>query len=371
MKKISVGMYKLLGKYFSGKCTEAEKEHIERWANKNKLEFEKLKKIWELSGKLEERWNTEAAVQKLRQTIEELESAKASRNELRIVNLPSRKDRFASPLVGQLLKAAAIVIIFIGALYVIRSAKEMALQKSIVRTPPQFILKEISTHNGQKVDLKFNDGTKIMLNSASKISYVENPNGTREVYLSGEAYFDVTHNPSSPFIVHTKMAVIRDIGTKFDVKSWPDDGKTEVVVSEGMVSVQSGGKYSPVQVSKGEGLIVANDGSIEKPKRIDLDQAVAWTEGKIILRNAEMRDVVRQIWREYGIKIFVADSSILSRTITATFTRKESGKEVLNIIALSLNITYKASNDSVIFLPSKPHLKWDKTNKEDHYEKDL
>ncbi|MGC8594583.1 MAG: FecR family protein [Candidatus Kryptoniota bacterium] len=368
---MSAKIYKLLGRYFSGKCTDIEKKQIEHWISKNQPEFEELRKIWEFSRELREHWNTGVALQKFKMTIDDLESSKASRNGLRILNLPSRKKTFVSSYAVLLLKAAAVVLALIGSLYILRSAKEMALQKDRMPTSPQFLLKEVSTRNGQKVDLKFDDGTRIILNSSSKISYVENADRTREVYLSGEAYFDVVHNSSSPFVVHTSKAVIKDLGTRFDVRSWPDDGKTDVVVAEGTVSVQSEGGQSAVRVSAGEGISLDQNGTIVKLKHVDLNQAIAWTEGKIILRNTAMKDVVRQIWHEYGIKIFTADSSILSRTITATLTKKESANEVLNIIALSLNITYRDSNDSVILLPSKPHLRWDKTNKEDHYEKHL
>jgi len=368
---ISIGMYKLLGRYFSGKCTEAEKKRIERWVSKNQSEFQKLKKIWELSHESREHWNTDAALQKFKLTVDSLDSPEISTNELRIMNLPSRKRTFISVFPVSLLKVAAVMLALIGAVYMVRIAKEMALQKGGVGNSSRFVLKEVSTRNGEKVNLKFNDGTKIILNSDSKISYVENHGGAREVYLNGEAYFEVVHNSSSPFVVHTRGAVIEDLGTRFDVRSWPDDGNTEVTVAEGVVSVRSRESRSAVEVSTGESLSLSDNGFIGKPRRVDLTQAIAWTDGKIILRNTEMRDAIKQIWHEYGIKIFVADSSILSRTITATLTKRESGNEVLNIIALSLNITYMGSNDSVIFLPSKPHLKWDKTNKEDHYEKDL
>lgn len=97
---------------------------------------------------------------------------------------------------------------------------------------------QISTRNGSRTKVDLPDGSSVWLNAGSKLEYDKLfGNELREVYLTGEAYFDVVKNPDKPFIVHTKAAKVKVLGTAFNVRSYPEDNKIETSVIHGSVEV--------------------------------------------------------------------------------------------------------------------------------------
>src|ERR1700722_5620570 len=121
-------------------------------------------------------------------------------------------------------------------------------------------LSEISTHNGSKTNVVLPDGTTVKLNAGSKLTYDKNyGNTTREVNLTGEAFFEVVKNKEKPFIIHTKKIDIKVLGTIFNVKSYPDE-KTETSLVRGSIEVTFKDKSSEKIILKpNEKLIVADD----------------------------------------------------------------------------------------------------------------
>jgi Fe2+-dicitrate sensor, membrane component len=247
------------------------------------------------------------------------------------------------------------------------------MEKQSLERAKQFALWEAQTKPGQQVTLNFADGTKVVLNSASQLKYSISSQGVREVYLQGEAYFEVVHSDAQPFILHVVDGTIRDIGTKFDVKAWPDDERTRLAVIEGMISVQPNGRTQENILVRGhQYCVIGKGGVMVPPSYTNVSRDIQWLDGKQAFHNEAMSDVVRQIWRIYGIHCFVSDTSILSKRITTSFDNRDPAKRVLDIIALSLNLKYKIWKDSVLFVPSEPLLRESKrinNTKDASYEK--
>src|SRR5699024_2281168 len=106
-------------------------------------------------------------------------------------------------------------------------------------TAHQRNLNTVTTKAGSKTKIMLPDGTKVWLNADSKLTY---PNDfqhipKREVTLVGEAYFKVKHDAEHPFVIHTKGLTVRDIGTEFNLKAYPDDENSSLSLIEGSVSV--------------------------------------------------------------------------------------------------------------------------------------
>ena len=120
---------------------------------------------------------------------------------------------------------------------------------------------EISTRYGSRTKLLLPDSTQVWLNSGSKLSYNKTyGNGTREVTLSGEAYFDVVKNPAHPFIIHTVNIDIKVLGTAFNVKSFPGEKNTETSLIRGSIEVTFKNRPSEKIILKpNEKLITANE----------------------------------------------------------------------------------------------------------------
>ena len=348
---------KLLVRYFSSTCTEKEKLKIEAWINsspKNKDLFDRLKAVWDVSSQVGKEWDYARPLEKLSAKINETGGSSWTNRGFRLHRITPQPKRASSSL-KTVIAIAATLIALIGSLYTIRYLREIVMEKQSLERAKQFALWEAQTKPGQQVTLNFADGTKVVLNSASQLKYSISSQGVREVYLQGEAYFEVVHSDAQPFILHVVDGTIRDIGTKFDVKAWPDDERTRLAVIEGMISVQPNGRTQENILVRGhQYCVIGKGGVMVPPSYTNVSRDIQWLDGKQAFHNEAMSDVVRQIWRIYGIHCFVSDTSILSKRITTSFDNRDPAKRVLDIIALSLNLKYKIWKDSVLFVPSEP-----------------
>ncbi len=127
----------------------------------------------------------------------------------------------------------------------------------------------VSTRKGSKTNLELPDGTRVWLNAASKISYNENfGKSSRELFLSGEAYFEVAKDKQKPFIVHTASMDIKVTGTVFNVKAYPSDGSSETSLFEGSVEVALKNSEKKIVLKPNEKLFVNNKYLNKGPNRV-------------------------------------------------------------------------------------------------------
>ena len=168
----------------------------------------------------------------------------------------------------------------------------------------------------------------------------------REVTIIGEAYFDVTHDDARPFVVRAGSASIRDVGTRFVVRSDDTDG-IFVAVTEGIVALTSTGDSAT-----GEVILQAGDRSRVRPsgktttRRGDAGpDDLAWMRGSLVFREAPITEVIASLRRWYGIELRVTDATLGSRHITATFSG-ETRERVLEVIALALGADVERRGDT-------------------------
>ena len=129
--------------------------------------------------------------------------------------------------------------------------------------PPVAVVNEINTAEGSRTHLTLPDGTKVWLNAGSHLSYGKTYNAaTREVNLTGEAFFDVARNSQKPFLIHTARIDIQVLGTSFNVKSYPTDRTTEATLIRGSIEVSIKDRPSEkIILRPNEKLVIANDDS--------------------------------------------------------------------------------------------------------------
>jgi len=347
---------KVLSRYFASMCSDKERLEVEAWIKadtQNEELFKRLKRVWDLSGFAGGEWDYARPIQKLRAVMRETETSSSRNGFPRLYRITPKPARSAISM-KSIFQIAAAIVALLGALYAVQLLREKALEKQNKSASSEFAIEEASTKPGQQATFRFADGTIVALNSASRLRYIDNPEGSRDVYLEGEAYFEVVHSDDHPFVVHVGNEAVKDVGTKFDVKAWSDDDNTRVAVMEGVVSVQPNGETKKdIVVSRNEYCVINSNGVILPPTHTDVSRDIGWMSGKLVFHDAPMSEVAKQIWRRFGICCSVADTSILSKKITTSFDRQDPPGRVFEMIALSLNLTYKASKDSVIFMPSK------------------
>jgi transmembrane sensor len=176
-------------------------------------------------------------------------------------------------------------------------------------------------------------------------------NKVREVELTGEAYFDVRHDTTRPFIVHASRADIRDLGTTFTVRSTGAEG-VRVAVTSGSVSLAAAqaGPNAGVVLRPGDAGTLGTDGRTVVERGGTAESDTAWTRGRLVFREAPLRVVRSELRRWYGIDL-VIDSSLPSRGFSMTFD-DESADRVLGIIAQMLGGEVERQGNTAIIKPA-------------------
>lgn len=158
---------------------------------------------------------------------------------------------------------------------------------------------------GKRSEITLSDGTHIWLNSGSQISYPDHFTGNaREVFLSGEAFFDVVTDNDRPFHVITKDIRIRVLGTRFNVTAYSDERTTATVLESGKVSIGRNARIARTfDVAPGQKLIYDRETEVFAKEEADLQYINSWVHGYLVFRNEPTPDVFRRLERYYNRNI--------------------------------------------------------------------
>lgn len=237
-------------------------------------------------------------------------------------------------------RIAAVVIIAMAAYFGFNNESQ---EVTMVETQVPF---------GSSTMLKLPDGTYITLNSGSVLKYPSKfSKNSRDVYLNGEGYFEVTHDESQPFIVHANEIKVKVLGTKFNVSSFSNDSEISTVLFEGKVNVDNeAGTYlnKDIQMSPSQMLVInKRSGKVELKNLEKTNIYKSWIENKLVFKNIEFAELVKKLERKYGVQIIIRSKSLKSYHFDGTF-EKETIKEVLKIISETLPIKYKIEGKVII-----------------------
>lgn len=337
----------LLSKYLAEECSKAEKESVDKWLSEsagNQDYLKNLKNLWELSSKNyppNTLFNTEAdwAVLKNRMYDEGIVG--------NIKTTASRSKFSLNSTWSVVLRVAAIFLIAgLFGLYTIKSIY-VPVEETDNKTQ-----KEISMSKGKRGGVTLSDGTKVYLNADSRISIPTVFSAdSREVYLEGEAYFDVVKNPNKPFVINTNGAVIQVLGTSFVVKNYSDDKTVQTVVESGVVSFRRANSEmnDGIILTKGKlARLDLSNSSITTENVENIDLYLSWKRGELKFNDVAMSEVAKQLERRYDMTIVFESDSIKDMHLTAELKSK-SMDNVIRTIATSLDLKYKISKDKITF----------------------
>lgn len=206
---------------------------------------------------------------------------------------------------------------------------------------------EESTPKGISRKIMLPDGSKVVLNVDSKLRYSGTfQDSLREVFLTGEAYFEVKKDVSRPFVVHAGEMNVKVLGTSFNVRSYSEDQDTKATLVDGSVEIESAYgapvKLKPLQTAS----LDRQDKRIEI-KRVSAEEAVSWKEGKLIFRETLMEDVLEDLERRYDVKFDIQSEVLYDYLYTGTFDNLTID-EVLKVLKISSPIEYKRENEKII-----------------------
>lgn len=246
---------------------------------------------------------------------------------------PAAPRRFPAPW----LRAAAAVVLLLGAWFAWQAVRGGGST-----------LVAYSTGVGERDSLRLPDGTGVILGPASRLTldggYGEK---ARDVELRGEALFDVAHDDARPFTVHAGDAWVRDIGTTFSVVADSAAG-VRVVVTAGAVALRTTerpGDGELVLRQGDRGTLAAGRMTAERAAATEDD--IAWTQGRLVFRDAPLEQVAADLRRWHGIELRAEDAAIAGRRLTASFD-DEAPADVLRVIGLALGADVAMRGDTAV-----------------------
>ncbi len=199
---------------------------------------------------------------------------------------------------------------------------------------------EIVSPLGGRTHFQLPDGTKVSLNSGTKLTYSPNFKNNRMVSLTGEAFFDVYHNPSFPFVVRTIDLDVKVLGTKFNVAAFDNQQLVEVVLEEGKVEVFGSEDSFYRTLRPDEKLTLHRQQNTVDVKKVEATNLTAWKDGVLIFRSEPLDEVLTRLGRWYNVRFEILDKEIETLHYRATF-REEPLEEVLRLISLTAPIDYE------------------------------
>lgn len=237
--------------------------------------------------------------------------------------------------------AAAAITLIIVSIGVFRLNKSDKPDTNVAIT---YITKE--TVNGVKHTISLPDGTKVKLNSGSSIKYPESfTDGSREVFLDGEGFFEVTENPQKPFIVRSSNIETQVIGTSFNMRAYKNEHVSKVAVLTGMVKVSLSDVES-VLIAPKQMAVYDQDAQNLITSGFNFAEEVGWKEGILNFANEPLSQVFQELEVWYGIKIQPGDHVSLTDVYKGEF-KNETLENVLSAIAYASGFQYYIEEKNV------------------------
>lgn len=203
---------------------------------------------------------------------------------------------------------------------------------------------------GKSSSVKLSDGTQVYLNAGSMLSYPTVFTGkTREVFLTGEAYFEVAHDSHKPFDVVTKELVIRAVGTSFNVSAYKEDLNIETILLEGKVIIRENAfklRKNEIVLKPNEMALFRKESLETQIKNVNVEDYTAWRFGYLNFQNEDITRVVARIERYYNIKLVISNEEILSQQISGKLVLKENKEKVLEVLAKTSKVNLYKLDDS-------------------------
>lgn len=204
----------------------------------------------------------------------------------------------------------------------------------------------ITTPRGGQYQVVLPDGTRVWLNATSYIKFpVAFAGNSRVVEVSGEAYFEVARNPSRPFIAKVKDVEVEVLGTHFDIMAYGEEGKIATTLLEGSVRVSRGKeKYA---IAPGQQVVWKEDGAFNLNNDVDLEEVVAWKNGKFHFNNADIKTIMRQIARWYDVDVEYQNVEADIR-LGGIVSRKEDIRQLLDYFETTGKVKFKVEGKKII-----------------------
>jgi transmembrane sensor len=258
--------------------------------------------------------------------------------------LPAMQNMVTEKKSGWMAKVslAALVIVMAGAIWFIR--------EKTLHTGSQnaFSVTKKSTDRSESKFLLLEDSTQVWLNAASSIEYPDQFNATkREVFLTGEAFFDVMHADKIPFIIHTGDVSTTVLGTAFNIKAYPGSKNITVSVSRGKVQVSRKDGWTTT-LTVGQQVKLEEEKKNVHEKSIPTSDVAAWQQGTIVYDDETLEDIIADLQRVYNVSISIEDPALHSQKISTSFKKEIGIEQALHVLCRLTETELKIGKGSYV-----------------------
>lgn len=254
--------------------------------------------------------------------------------------IPTRKSNRLIIKWGQI--AAAVIITFACSYFLFKSDPQVVEEKINMQT--------LHIPAGQRAELTLSDGTQVWLNSLTTFIFPDKFNAnSREVFLDGEAYFDVKHNPESVFRVNAGKYSVRVLGTEFNLVAYNKGLEFETSLLEGSVEIVSADLLQPVKLTPGNRVYLKNDSLIVDA--IQYDDYFLWKKGIISFHQETLGNIFERLQKYYDITIINKNERIKDLRYFGKFRAKDGIDQVMQALQIATGIRYqKDTEENIIYI---------------------
>ncbi|RZF57476.1 FecR family protein [Sphingobacterium corticibacterium] len=319
----------LLHRYWKKECTPSEIQQVERWLEAGEPNVE-----YGVGDDLDED-ELQQELWSLLKSKKNISSAKSDVKKTQRKNISIRRP---NPFLTSGIAAALVLLGLLLFIFQNRSNQNPEL------TIAQY--KEITVPQGKKMTITLNDGTKVSLNSGSTLRYPESFSvNRRHVVLDGEAFFNVAHDLTRPFIAETARSNTRVLGTQFNLRDFVNETNSSIVVKEGKVLFSGTGCADTLILQADERAVFSENG-IHKTKG-QISGYIDWLENTLYFNDITLDEAALMIERWYDINIELDDPMLARLKIKGSFKQK-SLQELMNDLAFLLNLHYRIDKKDVL-----------------------
>ncbi|MDR1624654.1 MAG: DUF4974 domain-containing protein [Tannerellaceae bacterium] len=310
--------------YIKGLASEDEKSIVEDWLKEDEEHEKELLQI--------------ARIYHARHTYERI----MARNPLPALTNVRRtiRKKKQNIWIGRAITSAACIAGVIILSTILSYQKENAIDAA-----PQLIT--VKSNSGMRINFTLPDGTEVYLNSGSTLSYpIPYDKNERRVSLTGEGFFNVTHNEKQPFMVNVlnNKLNVHVLGTKFNIQAYEEDSIIQTTLLSGSInlSINNNGRTQHIQMQPSDKAVYDLSTGRMQINKVNPLYETAWIESKLIFKDTPIPDVLKRLSHFYNVKFEVVNPVINSYRFTGTFQNRQLS-QILDYLKISSNIDFKTN----------------------------
>jgi ferric-dicitrate binding protein FerR (iron transport regulator) len=334
--------------WIKGECSPEEKEYWDSWVEEHPEHRHQVEEAKEIITAFESKYETpdpEVELDKLEKLIDSYENQQKqfkNNNYNGFYNYKRSRGSIAAGII--------FLIVLLGSVYASWNYPSETEEPEIAKVTP---IQKYNTEYGEKLTFRLSDGSRIILNGNSNLKFsskIKNGLNT-EVWLEGEAYFDIAHRneeQQGTFTVHTEDGSIKVLGTHFSVNTFRD--ATRTVLKEGKISIrvsnETSDKSNEYKLETGEmAQFNANDNKITV-RKVNTQVYTSWTEDKFIFEDTPLAEVARRIENTFGKEVLI-DERLANETLSGSI-KSDNLDVLIEALAEILDVSVREENQKLI-----------------------